>query len=77
VAGLVIRGSSGRSRTGIRGVAGCPSIGISVTGVLEHFAAVVALDLVVLLILVIAFFCVLVFGVLCTGRNGQLRSSAR
>jgi hypothetical protein len=75
VAGLVIRGSSRRSRTRIRGVIGCLSISVSVTGVLEYFPAVVTLDLVVLLTLVIAFFCVFVFGALCTGRNKQLRSS--
>jgi hypothetical protein len=69
-AGLVIGGSSGCSRTRIRGVAGCLSIGISVTGVLEYFAAAITLDLVVLLTLVIASFCVFVFGVLYTRRKG-------
>jgi hypothetical protein len=69
VAGLVVRGSSRRSRTGIQGVAGCLSIGISVTGVLEYFAAATTLDLVVLLILVIVSFCVFVFGVLYTRRR--------
>jgi hypothetical protein len=77
VAGLVIGGSSRHSRTGVRGVAGCFSISMSVIGVLEYFAAAATLDLVVLLTLVIVFFCVLVFGVLYTGRSRQLRSSAR
>jgi hypothetical protein len=76
VAGLVVRGSSRRSRTGVRGVAGCLFIGISVTRVLEYFAAAAILDLVVLLTLVIASFYVFVFGVLCIGRSRQLRSSA-
>jgi hypothetical protein len=70
VAGLVIRGSSRRSRIGIRGVAGYLFISIFVTGVLEYFAAATILDLVVLLILIIASFCILVFGVLYTGRKG-------
>jgi hypothetical protein len=75
--GASYRGSSGRSRTGVRGVAGCPSIGISAIRILEYFAAAIALVLVVLLTLVIASFRVFVFGVLCTGQRKQLRSSAR
>jgi hypothetical protein len=70
VAGLVIGGSSGHSRTGVRGVTGCFSISVSVPGVLEYFAAIIALDLVVLLTLVIASFGVFVFGVLYTGGRG-------
>jgi hypothetical protein len=95
VAGPVVGGacrSCGRSRTGVRGVVGCPSISESVTGVwgvagcpsisesvtgaLEHFAAATALDLAALLALVIASFCDFVFRALSTGRRGQLRSSA-
>ena len=89
MAGPVVGGSCrscGRSRTGVRGVVGCPSIGVSVIGVsiigvsiigvLEHFAAATALDLAALLALVIASFCDFVFGALSTGRRGQLRSSA-
>jgi hypothetical protein len=71
VVGLVIRRSSRHSWTGVRGVAGCPFIGISVIGVLEYFAAATILDLAVLLILVIVSFCIFVFGVLYTGRKGQ------
>jgi hypothetical protein len=70
VVGLVVKGSSRRSWIGVRGVVGCLSIGISVTRILKYFAAATILDLVVLLILVIASFCVFVFGVLCTGRRG-------
>jgi hypothetical protein len=95
VAGPVVEGacgSSGRSRTRVRGVAGspsisesvtgvwgaagCPSISESVTGVREHFAAAAALDLAALLALVITSFCDFVFEALSTRRRGQLWSSA-
>jgi hypothetical protein len=81
VAGLVVGGtcrSCGRSRTGVQGVGvvGSPSIGESVMGVLEHFAAATALDLAALLALVITSFCDFVFRALSAGRRGQLRSSA-
>jgi hypothetical protein len=50
---------------------------VSVRGVLEHFAAVTALDLAALLALVIISFCDFVFRALSTRQRGQLRSSAR
>lgn len=43
-------------QTGVQGVAGCSSIGMSAIGVLQHFAAVTALDLAALLAIVIASF---------------------
>ena len=79
MAGLVVEGtcrSCGRSRTGVRGVTGGPSIGVSVRGVLEHFAAATALDLAALLALVIISFCDFVFRALSTGWRGQLQLSA-
>ena len=54
---------------------GCPSIGMSIRGVLEHFAAATALDLAALQALVIASFCDFVFRALSTGWRGQQQSS--
>ena len=79
MAGPVVGGtcrSCGHSQTGVWGVTGCPSICMSIRGVLEHFAAATALDLAALLALVITSFCDFVFGALSTGWRGQLRSSA-
>ena len=80
MAGPVVGGTSrscGRSRTGVRGVTGCSSIGVSVRGVLEHFAAATALDLAALQALVIASFCDFVFRALSTRWRGQRQLSTR